>query len=379
MKQNYESGRSMVEMLGTLAIIGVLSVGAIVGYSYAMDKYRANQTINELTIRAMGLQDQVRKGEIAELNMELGDKTKLGYTVDAWIDEGDPRYFYIALVDIPSDICRQILKTKWTLPTKIYGIAPPDEWEKPDLEVCGSGEITKQMDFEFYRDFAKIGTGDGGEIETLAPLDACSDPDFPLQGVDGKCYACSESKSVMVGPRGKCQSVCPDRRMVPNSERCILACGVGDDADKPVMDYMGMCHSCFDEDDRIWLGSDADEADCRRVCPNRILSREGGYCHIPCGEGFFTGVYGDCWSCSEPNIVGVGEGSPCAEECDGKRYVKDKFCYFICSGDTPLKNRVGTCYSCSYQYPVDVGVDGQCEEVCGEKRYKDDSGYCRLK
>ena len=39
------SGRSMVEMLGVLAIIGVLSVGAISGYSRAMEKYRLNKTI----------------------------------------------------------------------------------------------------------------------------------------------------------------------------------------------------------------------------------------------------------------------------------------------------------------------------------------------
>ena len=37
------TGRSMVEMLGVLAIIGVLSVGAIAGYSKAMMKYRLNQ------------------------------------------------------------------------------------------------------------------------------------------------------------------------------------------------------------------------------------------------------------------------------------------------------------------------------------------------
>ena len=35
---NKESGRSMVEMLGVLAIIGVLSVGAIAGYSKAMEE-----------------------------------------------------------------------------------------------------------------------------------------------------------------------------------------------------------------------------------------------------------------------------------------------------------------------------------------------------
>ena len=37
-----ESGRSMVEMLGVLAIIGVLSVGGIAGYSLGMRKHRAN-------------------------------------------------------------------------------------------------------------------------------------------------------------------------------------------------------------------------------------------------------------------------------------------------------------------------------------------------
>ena len=39
------AGRSMVEMLGVLAIIGVLSVGAIAGYSKAMNKYKINKTI----------------------------------------------------------------------------------------------------------------------------------------------------------------------------------------------------------------------------------------------------------------------------------------------------------------------------------------------
>lgn len=40
---NIQSGRSMVEMLGVLVIIGVLSVGAIAGYSKAMMKYKLNR------------------------------------------------------------------------------------------------------------------------------------------------------------------------------------------------------------------------------------------------------------------------------------------------------------------------------------------------
>ena len=43
-----ENGRSMVEMLGVLAIIGVLSIGAIAGYSKAMMKYKLNKHAEQM-------------------------------------------------------------------------------------------------------------------------------------------------------------------------------------------------------------------------------------------------------------------------------------------------------------------------------------------
>lgn len=43
-----ESGRSMIEMLGVLAIVGVLSVGGISGYSKAMSKYKINQSLDQI-------------------------------------------------------------------------------------------------------------------------------------------------------------------------------------------------------------------------------------------------------------------------------------------------------------------------------------------
>ncbi len=47
--KNASTGRSMVEMLGVLAIIGVLSVGGIAGYSKAMMKYKLNKQSEQLT------------------------------------------------------------------------------------------------------------------------------------------------------------------------------------------------------------------------------------------------------------------------------------------------------------------------------------------
>ena len=45
-----ESGRSMIEMLGVLAIIGVLSVGGIAGYSKAMNKFKTNQVADQVSM-----------------------------------------------------------------------------------------------------------------------------------------------------------------------------------------------------------------------------------------------------------------------------------------------------------------------------------------
>ena len=55
-------GRSMVEMLGVLAIIGVLSVGAIAGYSKAMMKYKLNQhavAVNMLINNILSIKDKL--------------------------------------------------------------------------------------------------------------------------------------------------------------------------------------------------------------------------------------------------------------------------------------------------------------------------------
>ena len=56
-------GRSMVEMLGVLAIIGVLSVGAIAGYSKAMMKYKLNQhaqAVNLLINNLLSIKDKLQ-------------------------------------------------------------------------------------------------------------------------------------------------------------------------------------------------------------------------------------------------------------------------------------------------------------------------------
>lgn len=50
-----QTGRSMVEMLGVLAIIGVLSVGGISGYSKAMAKFKLTKVQDQLSMVIMNI------------------------------------------------------------------------------------------------------------------------------------------------------------------------------------------------------------------------------------------------------------------------------------------------------------------------------------
>lgn len=61
MKTKSQSGRSMVEMLGVLAIIGVLSVGGIAGYSLSMRRHRANQIVDTMSKHALVLYNSCQR------------------------------------------------------------------------------------------------------------------------------------------------------------------------------------------------------------------------------------------------------------------------------------------------------------------------------
>ena len=50
-----QCGRSMIEMLGVLAIVAVLSVGGIAGYSKAMEKWRINKLMEEYSYMIQGI------------------------------------------------------------------------------------------------------------------------------------------------------------------------------------------------------------------------------------------------------------------------------------------------------------------------------------
>ena len=111
-KLKNESGRSMVEMLGVLAIIGVLSVVGIAGYTTALNKHKANQILNGASIRAIVVSTQIQRGseaptlgEFTEADNAVGGATFTGLA--AWNKNTDKR-FSLTLENVATDVCTQM-------------------------------------------------------------------------------------------------------------------------------------------------------------------------------------------------------------------------------------------------------------------------------
>jgi len=136
-KEILQNGRSMIEMLGVLAIIGVLSVGGIAGYSKAMMKYRINKTIEQITLIAGNVRtffapqknynglDQknvIKKAKLVPDEMWNSEKTGLiavwgndFYIRSTW-KNGNDHYgaFYLGMDDVPTEACIELVSQDWS-------------------------------------------------------------------------------------------------------------------------------------------------------------------------------------------------------------------------------------------------------------------------
>ncbi len=155
-----QNGRSMIEMLGVLAIIGVLSVGGIAGYSKAMTKYRINKTIDQITQISQNvrmLYGRQRQKNYRNLSGRILYKAVLapkemfgsGYSMtNAWGREFDITGlgdFFAILTQIPSEeACIELATQDWGSRDTtglnsviIVSTAEPDEEEA--LGNCSGG------------------------------------------------------------------------------------------------------------------------------------------------------------------------------------------------------------------------------------------------
>ena len=101
-----ETGRSMVEMLGVLAIIGVLSVGGVYGYGVAMKKHKANELLHQASMLATTVSAQIMSGKNPTTLDSFANSDLGTFTLETYTD-GD-NTFKLKISDIDADVCEQM-------------------------------------------------------------------------------------------------------------------------------------------------------------------------------------------------------------------------------------------------------------------------------
>ena len=134
MMNTNETGRSMVEMLGVLAVIGVLTVGGISAMNFGMQAYNVSQVYSQVEETARGISDifswsraYPTKGDTNFATRVVGNDVCDAYGcqvkgkgVEAdtpWgkmtvtPETGD--YFVITLDSVPKAACEQLKAYQW--------------------------------------------------------------------------------------------------------------------------------------------------------------------------------------------------------------------------------------------------------------------------
>ena len=175
-----QTGRSMVEMLAVLAIVGVLSIVLMLGYTIAMNKYRANEIIAGVKLRAYAVSWQPQEEPGTEQDLSEFAEKILTYKTTAWAGglNGEEDLFTIDVEDVQQGVCQEILSRNWTLPAGIFVF---------DHKVSTCPEGNAQMSFVF-------------PIDIEDKVDA--DEQNPCYGKGPCCEVISEEdKTIRVGKR----------------------------------------------------------------------------------------------------------------------------------------------------------------------------------
>ncbi len=256
-----EGGRSMVEMLGTLAIMGVLAIGGVAGYRSMVDKSIANDIVDGVMKRAVVASQQRILGHDIDLREFTSAKIKDEYIVTpVQRYNNSASYFALDVALVPQDICDKVIDNK---PRQVVAVLVNNK----AVEECPAEDAT--ITFAFANTFNMDETVVPAEETRCQTNDDCKDDSAkPVCGTYGYCEPCPSGTK---WNETKCEIDCgPDKILDGNT--CVCA---------PI-------NGC--------LGQDEDTCKCTGGC-------DGGSSFFDDGEG---GCSLSCATGTEPNADGSG-------------------------------------------------------------------------
>lgn len=354
-----ESGRSMVEMLGVLAIIGVLTVGGVAGFNYAMDKHNANEILDNVSKRAIALSPMALQG--LDIDSHTLD-TEFGTAVGAFpvALEPDQTGFDIIVSKVPRGVCDHVLSGGLKMAEAIL-LGQDTIWEQGEKSDHTCAETDNEIVFAFNASLDGTQTAGGGNNVGLGnPGEAC---ELGGQaGVETTVYLCDENA------QGKCCKVAATTVCVPTG---------GDTSGLTLTDETNCpatTHKCTGDMKCV----------CQEACTGgRTQNPTDCSCTCPADK--------PNWNEHTETCVGCVSDTDCAERADGKNSCDSTNSMCVCPADKKIWNDIlEACVQCKTSNdcldsskPLCNTVNNTCEadtmgKACKQNSECNSNQYCNV-
>ncbi len=335
-----ESGRSMVEMLGVLAVVGVLSIAGIMGYSYAMNRYRANDILNEVNMRGEDIWNRYQKTVLPKEIDEWATVTQTGYPIRIkTIPDNIEPWFQVVVSDVSPDVCKLVLMNQYDSILARVSNSGTVQTYTGDVSICNS-TTNANVDLIF--------------VWALNSDTSKTKPDNDL--IQTPCVSNNDCASCEWCNTGKygCEANCPNERPVCSHDK-------------------QECVEC------------AKTADCP---VGQICSNLTNQCETPiekCSEGEFRSKNGACVPCDYAGNVEIDKDNPFtfgditdeqtgAESCSScagvgsprkmESNATTTYCSYACTIGFSYQSSKNGCISCEDTDDYSISNEAESKQLC---------------
>ena len=299
MLKKAQNGRSIHEMLMTLAVMAVVTVGSYKGFQMLMTKNQVNNLIEDVKMAGFIVVDTMFESlQDAEADVPLAGKfvQKTSYVLKAFPEKETT--FGVLALNVPYKVCEAVKKVKveWLEEIKANGIP----------NVCNEDD-TNEMDFFFNTQLIGNTEVDSGECRTNKDC-----PPANPYCRNGVCTKCQTGLQLNNGTCTECPVLTKLKEWV--SIKQCHTCGE---------DFFGNGTHCLVCKSNHIVGQNASKDECKR-CPNRCWDDENQKC-LNSNEGnAFIGDNGICnYSCPTGQLVVTTSGVRSCTACPSQNTLKD--------------------------------------------------------
>ncbi len=326
-----EMGRSMVEILGMLAVIGILSIIGIWEYTYAMNRYRANDILNAVNMRGEDTWNRYQEKSLPNQIDEWDTQTETGFPIRIvpMPDEIEP-WYQVVVSDVSPEVCKMVLLSQFDSILARVAHNQNIYTYTNDVSICDTIE-KNDVDMIFIWSL-------NSETSKTKPQNNMYDTPCVSQSECAACEWCNTGKYI-------CESNCPNEAPHCKKETgsCVVCNRTEDCSNKQICNDMTNTCETLQED-----------------CPESQFRSKNGAC-IPCDyagniEIDKNGIFGidtitgeaSCNTCAESGQPRIVEGTN-----------EKSYCSYTCTEGISYQSRKNGCISCSEK--IDYSIENETE------------------